>query len=121
MDKILTEAALGMPSSFMTEQWGGLHVFKVGTRADFKMFAILSPGENRLTVKAPDEEIRAMLFEVGVAEPHSHFPRGNWMVLRLDRLELVDVTERLKSSYNTVILSLSKRVRASLGEVENKL
>ena len=105
----------------MTEQWGGLHVFKVGTQKDFKMFAILQPGGKRLTVKAPNAEIRAMLIEVGVAEAHSHLPRGNWMVLLLEKLEADDAIERLKTSYNTVLPSLPKRVRASLSDVENKL
>ena len=121
MDEILTKMALTLPSTYMTEQWGGVHVFKVGTRDDFKMFAILSPGQNRLTVKAPSAEIRSMLIEVGVAEAHSHLPRGNWMVLRLDHLELEDIAERLEASYNIVFPSLPKRVRVSLGQVENKL
>ena len=116
MDKILTKKALALRGTYMTVQWGGAHVFKVGTQTDFKMFAILRPGENRLTVKAPNAEIRAMLIEVGVAEAHSHLPRGNWMVLLLDNLKADDVIERLESSYNTVFPSLSRRVRASLGE-----
>ncbi len=121
MDEILTKKALALPGVYMTEQWGGLHVFKVGTKADFKMFAILNPGESRLTVKAPDAEIRAMLIEVGVAQAHSHFPRGNWMVLLLDKLDEADVLERLKASYNAVFPNLPKRVKVSLGGVENKL
>ena len=121
MDDILTKSALALPSAYMTEQWGGAHVFKVGTKADFKMFAILRPGENRLTVKAPNAEIRAMLIEVSVAEAHSHLPRGNWMVLLLGALEQEDALERLKASYNAVFPSLPKRVRLSLGMVENKL
>ena len=121
MDGILTKNALALPSTYMTEQWGGAHVFKVGTETDFKMFASLRPGKNRLTVKAPNAEIRAMLIEVGVAEAHSHLPRGNWMVLLLEHLEADDVTERLKSSYNAVFAGLSKRLRVQLGEPKNKL
>ena len=111
MDDIITQSALALAGTYMTEQWGGLHVFKVGTRADFKMFAILKPGANRLTVKAPDAEIRAMLIDVCVAEAHSHLPRGDWMVLRLDKLETEDVLERLSASYNIVFPNLPKRVR----------
>ncbi len=121
MDEILTNKALALPGAYMTEQWGGAHVFKVGIQADFKMFAILRPGENRLTVKALDAEIRAMLIEVGVAEAHSHLPRGNWMVLLLGELEPDDVIERLETSYNAVFAGLSKRVRDSIGEAQNKL
>jgi len=111
MDHLITEKALSLPSVFMTEQWRGAHVFKVGTTSDFKMFAILLPGAARLTVKAPNPEIRSMLFEAGVAEAHSHLPRGHWMVLLLDRLEEEDVLERLCASYETVLPSLPRRIR----------
>jgi len=115
MDDVITEHALALSAVYMTEQWGGAHVFKVGTQADFKMFAILRPGGNRLTVKAPNAEIRAMLIEVGVAEAHSHLPRGNWMVLLMDKLEAEDVLERLNASYNLIFPTLPKRVRVDIG------
>ena len=111
MDAIITDHALALLGTYMTEQWGGAHVFKVGTQADFKMFAILRPGAGRLTVKAPDAEIRTMLIEVGVAEAHSHLPRGNWMVLRLHKLEQADILERLEASYSLIFPSLPRRVR----------
>jgi predicted DNA-binding protein (MmcQ/YjbR family) len=114
MDTKLTKIALAFPGTYMTEQWGGAHVFKVGMQTHFKMFAILRPGANRLTVKAPNAEIRAMLFEVGVAEAHSHMPRGNWMVLLLDKLDLEDVSERMRTSYDLVSSNLPKRVREAL-------
>jgi len=44
MDDIITEHALALAGTYMTEQWSGAHVFKVGSKADFKMFAILRPG-----------------------------------------------------------------------------
>ena len=116
MDEILTEKALALPGVYKTEQWGGAHVFKIGTAADFKMFAILRPGANRLTVKAASAESRAMLIEVGVAEAHAHLPRGNWMVLLLGRLEQEDAIERLEASYIAVFPGLPKRVRESLGD-----
>ena len=121
MDDMITEHALAMLSVYMTEQWGGAHVFKVGTQADFKMFAILRPGKDRLTVKAPNAEIRSMLIEVGVAEAHSHLPRGNWMVLRLDKLEQGDVLERLEASYALIFPNLPKRVRDAVSQGQIKL
>ena len=111
MERLITKYALGLPSAYMTEQWGGAHVFKVGTKADFKMFAILSPGQGRLTVKAPDPEIRAMLIEAGVAEAHSHMPRGNWMVLLIGKLDSGDALDRMRVSYDLVFPNLPKRVR----------
>jgi len=114
MDSILRKNALALASTYMTEQWGGSHVFKVGTKSDFKMFAILNPGKGRLTVKTPDADVRAMLIEVGLAEPQVHLPRGNWMVLLLDKMEEGDVLERLKASYELIFPTLPKRVRAAL-------
>jgi len=114
MDSLITEYALALPAVYMTEQWGGSHVFKVGTQTDFKMFGILNPGKGRLTVKASDAEIRSILIDVGVAEAHSHLPRGNWMVLLLDKLEAEDVLERLNASYETVFPGLPKRVRDNI-------
>jgi len=111
MDKIISEHALSRAATYMTEQWMGAHVFKVGTRDDFKMFAILRPGHNRLAVKAPNADICHLLFEAGVAEAHSHLKRGNWMVLHTDKLESEDVCERIDASYDAVFPSLPKRVR----------
>ena len=114
MDKIVTDHALSLTGTYMTEQWMGSHVFKVGTRESFKMFAILLPGKNSLTVKAPDMETCQLLFEAGVAEKNAHLPRGNWMVLHLDKLDVDDVTDRITASYETVFPTLPKRVRDAL-------
>ena len=65
-------------------------------------------------MKAPDAEIRAMLFEVGMAEAHSHMPRGNWMVLLLEKLDLEDAAERMRVSYDLVFPNLPKKVRDTL-------
>ena len=115
MDMDITKAALALRGVYMTEQWGGAHVFKVGTASSFKMFAILRPGANRLTVKASDADVRQLLIEVGVAEAHSHLPHGNWVVLLLDKLEREDVIERLVLSYDIIFPSLPKVVREGLG------
>jgi len=93
------------------EQWMGANVFKVDTPDSFKMFAILRPGDDRLTVKAPIPETYLMLIEVGLARQHSHLKRGNWMELQLNALEADDILERLRHSYDTVFPSLPKRVR----------
>jgi predicted DNA-binding protein (MmcQ/YjbR family) len=114
MDEIITDHALSRPGTFMTEQWRGAHVFKVGTRDTFKMFAILRPGAGEVTVKASSPEVRQLLIEVGVGRAHSHLPRGNWIVLLTDRLESDDVCERITASYTQVLAALPKRISASL-------
>ena len=114
MDKIITDHALSLPGAYMTEQWMGAHVFKVGTPDTFKMFAILRPGAARVTVKAPSPETYKMLLEVGVAEQHSHLKRGNWVELLTDKLESDDVLDRVRDSYDTVFPGLPKRIRDGL-------
>ena len=57
-----------------------------------------------------------MLIEVGIAEVYSDLPRGDWMVLLLDRIVMDDVIELLEASYMTVFAGLSKRIRVCLGE-----
>jgi len=111
MDEQISKFALSLPGAYMTEQWMAAHVFKIGTADTFKMFAILRPGDGRLTVKAPTTETYTMLIEVGVAKQHSHLKRGNWMELQLGALESEDVLERLRDSYDTVFPTLPKRVR----------
>lgn len=114
MDDLITEHALSRPGSFMTEQWRGAHVFKVGTRDTFKMFAILRPGNGEVTVKTMSAESRSLLIEVGVARPHSHLPRGNWVVLLTDKLEIDDICDRITDSYAQVLTTLPKQISAAL-------
>ncbi|WP_427451059.1 MmcQ/YjbR family DNA-binding protein [Litorimonas sp. WD9-15] len=120
MDALISQYARSLPGGFMTEQWRGAHVFKVGTPDSFKMFAILRPGDDRLTVKAPTPETYAMLIEVGVARQPCHLKRGNWMELQLGTLESDDVLERLRDSYDTVFPTLPKRVREALEQAPKK-
>ena len=93
----------------------GLHVYKVGTPEKFKMFAILSPGNSRLTLKLSNPETANLLIEAGVASRNSHLPRGGWVVLHLDQLEPDDVSERITDSYKTVAATLPKVLRDKLG------
>jgi len=105
------KAAMALPSVFMTEQWMGSHVYKVGDTDTFKMFAILNPGKAQLTLKAPNPEVAAMLIAAEVAQRHTHLPRGNWVMLKLDRLEPDDVAERLQTSHRVVTATLTKAAR----------
>ena len=116
MDEIVTAFSLDLPGSFMTEQWGGSHVFKVGTSKTFKMFGILLPGEDRLTLKTPSPDTRALLIEAEVASMNVHLPRGSWVQLHLDRLDADDICERISVSYGLVRATLPKRILVDLKE-----
>ncbi|MGB6230582.1 MAG: MmcQ/YjbR family DNA-binding protein [Litorimonas sp.] len=114
-DTDLHDAAIALPSVFMTEQWQGSHVYKVGDPNRFKMFAILNPGRSELTVKLADADVAELLIEAGVARRNAHLPRGGWITLLTDRLGLEDLSERLRDSHAVTSATLPKGVREKFG------
>jgi predicted DNA-binding protein (MmcQ/YjbR family) len=114
MHQTISQHALTLPGSFVTEQWGGMHVFKVGDPKTFKMFAILPQGEARVCVKTPSMDIAQMLIDAGVAEREVHLPRGGWVNLLTNQMDEDDVLERVEESYTLVKAGLPKRVRDQL-------
>ncbi|MGB3455640.1 MAG: MmcQ/YjbR family DNA-binding protein [Litorimonas sp.] len=114
-DGDIDAAARALPRVFMTEQWGGSHVYKLGDADRFKMFAILIPGRNRLTVKTADSDTADFLIEAGVAERNVHLPRGGWVALRTDRLDPEDVAERLATSHSLAAAGFPGSVRRKFG------
>jgi len=114
MHTAISTHALALPGTYMTEQWGGMHVFKVGDRKTFKMFAILPPGEPRVCVKTPSMEIAQMLIDAEVAEREVHLPRGGWVNLLTEVMTPDDVLDRVTESYRLVKKGLPKRLRDEL-------
>lgn len=108
-------AAMGLVSVFMTEQWMGSHVYKVGDADRFKMFAILSPGQSKLTLKTDSPDVADLLIQAGVAERNAHLPRGGWVALKLDLLSPDDVSERLTTSHALVAATLPKVSQKKFG------
>jgi predicted DNA-binding protein (MmcQ/YjbR family) len=106
---------MALTPAFMTEQWMGSHVYKVGDPERFKMFAILSPGQAKLTVKTASPDIADMLIHAEVAEKNAHLPRGGWVTLRLDRLPPDDVQDRLATSHRLVAATLPRLSRKNFG------
>ncbi|GHB02340.1 hypothetical protein GCM10009069_26330 [Algimonas arctica] len=107
--------AIALTSAFMTEQWMGSHVYKVGDAERFKMFAILSPGQSKLTLKTASPDIADLLIQAGVAERNAHLPRGGWVALKLDLLSPDDVSERLTASHALVAATLPKVIQKKFG------
>jgi predicted DNA-binding protein (MmcQ/YjbR family) len=108
-------AAIALTSAFMTEQWMGSHVYKVGDADRFKMFAILNPGKSRLTVKTASPETADLLIQAGVAERNAHMPRAGWVMLKLDHLPIDDVEERLAISHSLTSATLPKVFQKKFG------
>lgn len=114
-DSQVHAAAMALTSTFMTEQWMGSHVYKVGDTDRFKMFAILSPGQFKLTLKTASPDVADLLIQAGVAERNAHLPRGGWVALKLDLLSPGDVNERLAASHALVAATLTKAFRKKFG------
>ncbi|GLQ19556.1 MmcQ/YjbR family DNA-binding protein [Algimonas porphyrae] len=114
-DADIDRFAMTLKSVFMTEQWMGSHVYKVGDTDTFKMFAILNPGKQQLTVKTASRDMADMLIAAGVAQRHTHMPRGSWVMLLLDKLEAEDVRDRIADSYDLVVQALTKSARKKFG------
>ena len=106
---------MALKSVFMTEQWMGSHVYKVGDTGTFKMFAILNPGKGQLTVKTQSPDIAALLIEAGVAARNVHLPRGGWVQLDTAQLPPDDIAERLATSHRLCAGSLTKRAQKKFG------
>ena len=114
-DEQVDRAASALPSVFMTEQWMGSHVYKVGDTDRFKMFAILNPGKSRLTIKTDSPETADLLIQADVAERNAHMPRGGWVTLKLDRISFDDVKDRLSTSHALTGGTLPKLYRKKFG------
>jgi len=114
-DEQVHASAMALTSTYMTEQWMGSHVYKVGDADRFKMFAILNPGKSRLTVKTASPETADLLIQAGVAERNAHMPRAGWVMLKLDRLSTDDVEERLITSHSLTSATLPKLFRKKFG------
>ena len=110
-DTDVHDYAMTQRCTFMTEQWMGSHVYKVGDPDTFKMFAILNPGKGQLTVKTANREVADMLIAAGVGRRHTHMPRGSWVMLLLDQLEADDVRERIADSHALVVKAMTKAAR----------
>jgi predicted DNA-binding protein (MmcQ/YjbR family) len=117
MDKILTEAALNLPSCFMTEQWGGAHVWKVAG----KVFAVggWSEDDEPLGVTFKVSEIG---FEVWKDEPGCRpapylASRGMKWIQRVTDETMDDdgLRDALTESHRLVSLGLTKKLQRELG------
>jgi predicted DNA-binding protein (MmcQ/YjbR family) len=111
----LERAALALPASQLSIQWGDARVYKVGG----KMFAWSDAGGARLSFKATDLAY-AVLVETGRARPSPYLARARWVrfddVASLDEAEVADW---LRTAHGLVAARLTRAVRKTLGLVED--
>lgn len=95
------------------------HPFNPGTdtwKVGGKIFALITPAGNGITLKCPDAETAAFLIEIGLAKTAPYLKRGGWVQIlwsTLDdgRMEADDLADRLRAAHATIVASLPKRLR----------
>jgi predicted DNA-binding protein (MmcQ/YjbR family) len=104
---------LGFPHCTEHVQWGNDLVFKVAG----KMFAVaaLDPGSHWLSFKCTPEDFAELTERVGII-PAPYMARAHWISLETrNALPLVEISERLRASYDLVFAKLPKKTKAALG------
>ena len=86
------------------------NVWKVGN----KIFAITN-APNGVSLKCADAPTADLLIDMGRASKAPYLPRGGWVLIEWGMMEAGELAERLKTSYDTVRASLTKKAQAELG------
>ena len=102
----------------MVVQWGDHHVYKIGG----KVFAVVGgsgdakPG---LTFKAGEASFEILTKQKGIIQA-PYMARNQWVKLeRLTALKDKELKAYLERSYHMIATGLTKRMRVSLGFIEN--
>ena len=107
----LERAALALPGTTLSIQWGDERVYKVGG----KIFAVTDAAGARISLKVTDIAYE-VLIESGRARPAPYLMRAKWVrfdeVAALDDAELKDW---LATAHGLVAAKLTRAVRRELG------
>ncbi len=107
-----------LPATNMVVQWGGAHVWKVGT----KIFAISSPwgktradGSFKIGFKTNDLAFRILTEQPGIV-PSPYLGRYKWVQLQeADALDIDDLKAYITAAHGMVAAKLTKAARKELG------
>jgi predicted DNA-binding protein (MmcQ/YjbR family) len=104
--KQVEEYLLGMPNSWLDYPFGeGVAVYKVGSKTDGKMFALISEGKTpvRLSLKCDPELSKILRDKYEEVMPGYHLNKKHWNTLVLaGQLEWEEVRGLIRHSYNLV-------------------
>jgi predicted DNA-binding protein (MmcQ/YjbR family) len=116
----VTKHLLALPGATLSIQWGDDHVFKVGG----KMFAAMGPKAKKaepqgISFKADEMSFHVLTKKRGIV-PAPYLARAQWVRLdRLDRLPEKQFEAYLTRAHGLVARKLSKKMRTSLGILDN--
>ena len=109
----IQKCCLGFPGVTEDLKWGSNMVFSVAE----KMFASISLDERkpvRLSFKADPDEYEVLIQQDGII-PAPYLARAKWVMLeRLDALDRVLLTQKLKQAYELVFAKLTKKKKAEI-------
>lgn len=110
--KALEDFCLSLPGAHLVVQWADSRVYKI----DAKMFAVMSPGMDRIVLKCADQDMATMLVEAGIGHWAKYFGQKQWVGFHLDppTIGQDEMEARLRASYAIVRRGLTKKVQASL-------
>jgi predicted DNA-binding protein (MmcQ/YjbR family) len=107
----LARAALSLPATTLSVQWGDERVYKVGG----KIFAVSDAQGSRVSLKVT-EIAYEVLIESGRAQPAPYLARARWV--RFDDVAGLDddeVTDWLATAHGLVAAKLTRAARQELG------
>ena len=120
-----------LPATFMVEQWGGAHVWKVGNQAKNKVFAMSTfwvgkqdepndprDGQHGIIFKVAPMSFEMLTQEVGIAQAPYH-AKGHWVrVGEESPLSDADLAAYIGEAHRIMASGLTKKIQAELGLAE---
>ncbi len=116
----------GLPATFMVQQWGGSHVWKVGSTAKNKVFAMSTfwvgkddetadNGEHALVFKVAPMSFEMLTQEIGITQA-PYMPKGGWVrVVEACPLSDDDLAAYIGEAHRMMAAGLTKKMQAELG------
>ncbi|MAK60120.1 MAG: hypothetical protein CMK09_03995 [Ponticaulis sp.] len=103
-----------LPGAEVSDPWGGGHdAWKVCGKM-FACFGSVTPG---VSLKTESIDTAELLIEQGVGVKAPYFHRS-WILIQPEDLPEDEMKSRLKQSYLIVRKGLTKKLQATLGEIE---
>lgn len=128
MDRATFDALCSsLPATFMVEQWGHSHVWKVGNQTTNKVFALSTfrgegsvgdPAAHALVFKVAPTSFELLTMESGIDQA-PYFAKGHWVrVLEDSPLSEEDITAYVQRAHQIMAGGLTRKLQAELGLVD---
>lgn len=118
-----------LSATLMVEQWGHSHVWKVGSAAKNKVFALSTfwtgkdadpakDGQHGIVLKVAPMSFEILTQETGISQA-PYFPRGGWIrVVEDSPLSDDDLAAYVREAHRIMAGGLTKKLQSELGLVD---